>query len=452
MKEKNNNKTYAFIVLGVIGTIILTLGITYAYWRLTKEQIGENVVNTDCFSIDFTGENDITLDKVYPLEDDELESFLSSETPYHFTITNECSSLASATINLESLNTSPDKQLDDEWIDVILYETDYHRKLNEYEQLTLNSNNDENKVITDALHAYGLKTFTLEANEVKDYYLLLYMNQETPLSENTQNATWKGKITLSASYQPPIERVHLRTYIDEGDVESIWTKSYIRRLIIEDHKSIPIVEEGQTLKGPFAESENEDYTVQSYLVCNNSDYDCTAYLQGDGKIYANPDSSYLFSNFPLVEIKGLENLDTSDVTDMSSMFENVRTKTLDLSSFDTRKVTSMSYMFSGNAYDLDSPLTTIIFGDNFDTSNVENMVGMFDNLTSLNDLDLSKFNTSKVIYMSYMFENTTNLSNITYGPNFIHNAEAKIEGMFKNSNATPPDATVHSSWEGVSFD
>ena len=77
---------------------------------------------------------------------------------------------------------------------------------------------------------------------------------------------------------------------------------------------------------------------------------------------------------------------------------------------------------------------------------------MFENLTSLNNLDLSKFNTSKVMDMRDMFGNTTNLSNITYGPNFIHNAEARTDGMFKNSNAIPPDTLVHPSWKGLSFD
>ena len=74
---------------------------------------------------------------------------------------------------------------------------------------------------------------------------------------------------------------------------------------------------------------------------------------------------------------------------------------------------------------------------------------MFENLTSLNNLDLSKFNTSKV---RDMFGNTTNLFNITYGSNFIHNKEARTDGMFKNSNAIPPDTLVHPSWKGLSFD
>ena len=90
-----------YSILGIITVLIVTLTITYAYWILTREQTGENVVNTACLNINFTGENDITLDKAYPMKPEELESFLSTETPYHFTIENTCDDLATATINLD---------------------------------------------------------------------------------------------------------------------------------------------------------------------------------------------------------------------------------------------------------------------------------------------------------------------------------------------------------------
>lgn len=49
----------------------------------------------------------------------------------------------------------------------------------------------------------------------------------------------------------------------------------------------------------------------------------------------------------LYEIKGLTNVNTEDVTDMSLMFYDCeRLKSLDLSSFDTKKVTNMEKMFS----------------------------------------------------------------------------------------------------------
>ena len=45
----------------------------------------------------------------------------------------------------------------------------------------------------------------------------------------------------------------------------------------------------------------------------------------------------------------LSNFDTSNVTDMYSMFSDSSATTLDLSSFDTSRVTNMIFMFSNSA-------------------------------------------------------------------------------------------------------
>ena len=200
MKEKKKKVTL-YITLGIIAIGIIALTVTYAYWRLTKEQTKKDVLQTGCFNINFTGENDITLNKAYPMKPDELENFLSTETPYHFTIENTCDNLATATINLESLNAGAEKQLNDEYIDAILYETDYHNNLNSEKQLNESMYNDENKVIKESLHAYELYNFTLQKGETKSFNLLLYMDADTPMETANMNASWKGKITLSTNYK-----------------------------------------------------------------------------------------------------------------------------------------------------------------------------------------------------------------------------------------------------------
>ena len=81
----------------------------------------------------------------------------------------------------------------------------------------------------------------------------------------------------------------------------------------------------------------------------------------------------------LTEIRGLENLDVSAVTNMSQMFARCTSlKTLDLSAWDTKNVTDMRQMFFGCAL-----LTTIYVLDKFDVSNVENSDDMFTGCTSL---------------------------------------------------------------------
>ncbi len=117
------------------------------------------------------------------------------------------------------------------------------------------------------------------------------------------------------------------------------------------------------------------------------------------------DMSSMFNNAAATEIKGLEYLDTSNVTDMGSMFsdtfknnsdDNSQNAILDLSGFDTAKVKYMQAMFSGTkANNIDV--------SNLDTSSVINMHRMFYYTTNVKTLDLSDFDTSKVQLMSSMF-------------------------------------------------
>ena len=125
------------------------------------------------------------------------------------------------------------------------------------------------------------------------------------------------------------------------------------------------------------------------------------------------------------EIKGIENLNTSNVTKMQAMFYACESlQELDVSNFDTSNVTDMSYMFIGCAslQELDV--------SNFDTSNVIDMSGMFGNCTSLQELDVSNFDTSNVTDMSGMFENCTALRNV-----YVSNKwkEPERQGIFGGS-------------------
>ena len=176
-----------------------------------------------------------------------------------------------------------------------------------------------------------------------------------------------------------------------------------------------VVRENELCMTPF------DFEVPCYDV----------YMQADGFIYMNPDSSHFFAEMIYLEnIYGLKNVVTSKVYDMSDMFSRtgyfVQNFTLDLSSFDTSSVTNMSDMFYQTAY-LDKNFTLDL--SNFDTSNVTDMSRMFGgtgyNSSKIN-LDLSCFDTSKVTDMSYMFANAGGNN-----PDFVLNIDS-----FDTSNVT----------------
>lgn len=135
----------------------------------------------------------------------------------------------------------------------------------------------------------------------------------------------------------------------------------------------------------------------------------------------------------LEAIDGIENLNTSMVTDMWNMFYNCKSLTsLDLKTFDTHNVLSMSYMFFGcnnltylNVSSFDTSNVgnmmwmfagcwklTNLSVSNFDMHSVRTMLGMFSSCKGLTHIDVSKFNTENVKSMQAVFQNCENLSSL----------------------------------------
>ena len=127
----------------------------------------------------------------------------------------------------------------------------------------------------------------------------------------------------------------------------------------------------------------------------------------------------------LTEIKGIEYLNTENVTNMSYMFSSCKALTsLNLSNFNTEKVTDMQGMFKEC-----SNLTSLNLS-NFNTENVTDMNGMFYGCTKLESLDLSNFNTAKVAKMNYMFFHCYALTSLDLS-NFNTAKVTKMDYMFR---------------------
>ena len=118
-------------------------------------------------------------------------------------------------------------------------------------------------------------------------------------------------------------------------------------------------------------------------------------------------NSFFYEWSQLKSIEGLENLNTSNVTNMRSMFYGCSSLTsLDVSEFKTDNVTNMGSMFRGC-----SSLTTLDVSG-FKTDNVTNMGSMFRDCSSLTSLDLSVFKTDNVTSMSLMFYGCSSLTSL----------------------------------------
>ncbi len=124
---------------------------------------------------------------------------------------------------------------------------------------------------------------------------------------------------------------------------------------------------------------------------------------------ARPSSllNWFYGFSKLTTIRGIENLNTSNVTTMGGMFYGCSGLTeLDVTGFDTSKVTSMNAMFMSCSGMTELDVT------NFDTSNVTNMSCMFADCSGLTELDVTGFDTSNVTDMSAMFMSCSGLTKL----------------------------------------
>ena len=113
----------------------------------------------------------------------------------------------------------------------------------------------------------------------------------------------------------------------------------------------------------------------------------------------------MFSGCRALTTLDLSSFDTHNVTDMKEIFMYCwHLAALDLSSFDTQKVTDMTRMFSDC-----NGLTTLDLSP-LDTQNVKNMLEMFSDCSGLTALDLSPLDTQKVTDMTRMFYNCSGLT------------------------------------------
>ena len=156
------------ILYGLLVTVLVLIGVTYAYYRITKTQTNSNVIGTrTCLDTTLTEEtSEIVLSDAFPISDEDG----LKQSPFTFTLTNNCDSYVKVTIALvseyrTSTNTS--------------YLKDNYVKSN----LSTKGTNDGSSVILSTLslgevdtntEGYVLKTTVLKNKEAKSFDLRLY--------------------------------------------------------------------------------------------------------------------------------------------------------------------------------------------------------------------------------------------------------------------------------------
>ena len=138
---------------------------------------------------------------------------------------------------------------------------------------------------------------------------------------------------------------------------------------------------------------------------------------------------YMFSDNKMIIEINLSCFDTRNVTNMRGMFNNASNiKNIYFTPFfNTKKVTTMEEMFAGcsNLENLDL--------SSFDTTNVTNMRSIFEGCYNLKYLDISSFDTRNVTTMEEMFAECRTLKNLNLS-SFDTKKVNNMKSMFKGCN------------------
>ena len=184
---KDNKKLKIYISLFVV--VLIIIGVSYAYFMLRKEQTNDNVIGTrTCLDTTLNEQTSrILLEDAIPISDkDGL-----NQTPFTFSVTNNCDSYVKLTITIENENreSTSTSLLNDNLIKVNLSPkgtTTGTSKL--LGILTLTD-------IEAGRKGYIISETGLKGGETKEYDLRTWMDSSTTLNEGL-GKTWEGKIII----------------------------------------------------------------------------------------------------------------------------------------------------------------------------------------------------------------------------------------------------------------
>ena len=181
MRDKLINKKFVIIAIALV--FLLTIGFSYAWWRLSFAQDKANTAVSKCFKLELANQaNEINLTNMYPISDEEGRAL----TPLTFTLKNTCSMSAKYTLNLEMLEGTT---LNSNYLAVLVNNKDI--KL-------LSSYNTATTVVKGSTESRTLDTGVLQANSSKDYSISIWMDKSVTLSDDAQNKVFKSKVVVDA--------------------------------------------------------------------------------------------------------------------------------------------------------------------------------------------------------------------------------------------------------------
>ena len=171
------------------------------------------------------------------------------------------------------------------------------------------------------------------------------------------------------------------------------------------------------------------------IYADNLDTSNVVYMNGAFSFHNNGyGADWEANKYPSIDLRGIENLKTNNVINMTSLFENTkfRNQELDLRKWDVSKVTSLFSIF--RATNLKKINIT-----GWDISKLQSCTSLFDGtlIESISDIigfdSLDFASNTKIVSLNYMFANCRNIKTVTLPDNIKKiNREIGLPCMFSS--------------------
>ena len=179
MKKKSK---FSLIIICLVITLV-SIGLSYAYWRFAFISDNANKGTSGCFNIELAEEKDeINLTNAYPITDAEGLKL----KPYSFTLRNSCSIFAHYYVNLEMLEGTT---LNSKWVAT---------KVNSDAITTLDKYKTATTTMTGSTEARTIAEGYLGTDDTVDYTLSFWMDEDATINDDVMNKVFKSKIVINS--------------------------------------------------------------------------------------------------------------------------------------------------------------------------------------------------------------------------------------------------------------
>ena len=175
-------KKISILIIGLI-LILASLGLSYAYWKITLMGDKGNNVTSGCFNIEMINQKDeITLGSTFPITDAEGLKL----KPFSFTLKNTCTIFAHYYVNMEMLEGTT---LNSRFVAV---------RVNNEAINTLDTYKVANTTINTSTESRTIAEGYLGADEEVDYTVSFWMDENATIDDDVMNKVFKSKIVINS--------------------------------------------------------------------------------------------------------------------------------------------------------------------------------------------------------------------------------------------------------------